>query len=92
MIRQWLPHLIVGLLALSAGAFGSWLLSSNDEEWREKERYILGGFEHEEGNSTVVEARLPPRPMIAWATFFFVGTGGFYLAAALAGWVHRSEA
>jgi hypothetical protein len=91
MMKEWLPHLLVGLLALTAGAFGSWLLTSDDQAWKDKESSLLGGLSHEEGNSTV-SARLPPRPMVAWATFLFIGVGGFYLAAALAGWVHRSEA
>lgn len=90
MIKEWLPHLIVSLLALAAGAFGTSLLSSNDSEWQDKQKSLLGGFSHQDGNSTL-EAHLPPRPMIAWATFLFTGIGAFYLAAAVSGWINRTE-
>lgn len=91
MIKDWLPHLIVGLLALTAGAFGAWLLSSDDAGWETKENQILGGLEPEHGENSTAEARLPPRPWIAVSTFLFIAIGGFYVAAAMAGWVHRDE-
>ena len=89
MIKEWLPHLLVGLVALSAGAFGSWLLSSDDAEWQQAQNHLLGGFSHQEPGG-VVEAHLPPRGLVGFATFSFTVIGGFYLAAAIAGWVHRT--
>lgn len=91
MIREWLPHLLVGLVALTATSFGAWLLSSNDSEWEDKQHSLLGGFSHSVGNSTVEEAHLPPRAVVAWATAAFSAIGGFYVAASISGWIHRSR-
>ncbi len=87
-MKEWLPHLLVSLVALAAGAFGTTLLSLNDDQWDEKQKSMLGGFSHSDENSTT-EAHLPPRPMVAWATFLFIGIGTFYLAASIYGWVNR---
>lgn len=98
MLREWLPHFLVSLFALAFSVTGATFLAMSDEDQAAIEHgwsdWLTPGWDAESNStepSQVTVAKLPPRPMIVWSTFFMTAISGFYLAAALAGYVHRSE-
>lgn len=96
MIREWLPHLLVGVFALLFAASGATYLAmspvdqeSVEHQWSD---WLTPGWDSPKDNVTsVTVAKLPPNEMIVWATVAFSALGGFYMAAAMAGYVHRTE-
>lgn len=99
MIREWLPHLLVGIFALLLAVTGAIYLAMSpaDQEAVENQwsDWLTPGWDEpneSENTTTVTVAKLPPIEMIVWATVAFSALGGFYMAAAMAGYVHRTEA
>lgn len=98
MIREWLPHLFVGILALFFATSGAAFLVMSDEDQAKVEEqwsdWLAPSEPHRDASETAnqtLEVRLPPKPYIVWATVSMAAIGGFYIAAALAGFKHRSE-
>lgn len=101
MIREWLPHLLVGMFGLAMAASGATYVAMSPAKQHQVEAkwssWIPTGKQSCENtdNGTVctkLVARLPPIAYMVWGSISFAVLGGFYVAAAMAGFVHRTEA
>lgn len=93
MMREWLPHLFVAIFALLFAASGATFLAMNDSDQVAVEEKWSDWLSppHDENATSYQVARLPSTPFMVWGTMGFAVVGGFYLAAAMAGFVHRTE-
>lgn len=83
VIREWLPQLLTGLVATCVTVAGGVFITMDESRQVElAEQWATAG------ENETVNLRLP---VIVWATIAFSAISGFYIAAAMAGFVHRSE-
>ncbi len=82
-MKDWLPHLIVGNLALAL-AVSAGVIVTMEESRRQA---LVGDFANPGENETV-QIRTEP---IVWSGLALSAIGAFYVAAALAGFKHREE-
>lgn len=82
-MKHWLPQLIVANVALAAAIAGGIFLTLD-----ESQQIDLVGDWANAGENETVQLRLP---VIVWATILFASLGGFYLAAAMAGFVNSRD-
>ncbi len=94
MLREWLPHLLTGIVALSFAASGATYLAMSETDQHAVEKKWSGWLTPNDKNTTdnqTLVARLPPDPYMVWGSLAFAAIGGFYVAAAASGYVHRTE-
>lgn len=94
MLREWLPQLFVSIFAFAFAVTGATVLGLDERHHDALEKKWSSWLSphHGENDTSYQVARLPPPVYMSWGTFGFTALGGFYLAAAMAGFVHRTEA
>lgn len=94
MLKEWLPQLITAAFLMLFAVTGTAFLASSDkgqaETWDKWIGLVSDPPAHDE--NTTVKASPPPMKFIVWATSISWGSAGFYLAAGLAAFIHRSDA
>ena len=95
MLREYLPQFIVALFAFAFAVTGSVYLAETDEGktemWGRWANLIQDKPEANTSANETVTVALPPPKLIVWSTALVWTLGGFYTAAGIAGFIHRTR-